>query len=133
MERKEFVAWLEAHKVQLVIGGVSVVASTMFVLGIKNKKTLKDFLFALEKKCAKEKIPQMPYSDIEEIYESVPAVERATRQYTSCGKCFEVNSHIRLLPEGRHHSVEKAAEALAAGIELLPNQTIVDGYVKGAA
>lgn len=133
MERKEFVAWLEAHKMQLIMGGVSVVAITMLVLGIKNKKALKDFLFVLEKKCAKSKIPQMSYSDIEEIYESVPAIEKATRWYTSCGKCFEVNSHIRLLPEGRHHSVEKAAEALAAGIELLPNQTIVDGYVKGAA
>lgn len=55
MERKEFVAWLEAHKMQLIMGGVSIVAITMLVLGIKNKKALKDFLFVLEKSVQNQK------------------------------------------------------------------------------
>ena len=35
---------------------------------------------------------------------------------------------IRNLPEGWHHSAEKAAEALRLGIELAANQTIVDPF-----
>lgn len=35
------------------------------------------------------------------------------------------------IPE--HHSAAKATEAAAAGVELWPNQTLVDGYVKGVA
>lgn len=133
MEKKDFITWLKAHKKQLIIAGVSVVAVIALVLGIKNKEMLKELLLTLECRCKKADIPQKTSSNAVEVFEIVPMVETATRQYTPCSTSFDVNSHIRLLPEGSHHSMEKAAEAFAAGIELLPNQTIVDGYVKGAA
>lgn len=44
---------------------------------------------------------------------------------------FDVNSHIRNLHEGWRASEKKIAEAKSLGIELKPNQTIVDSYIKG--
>lgn len=44
---------------------------------------------------------------------------------------FDVCAHVRNLPEGWHASPEKLAEAAALHIILLPNQTLVDAYVKG--
>ena len=55
------------------------------------------------------------------------------RLYTSPQETFGVSQHIRNLSGGRHHSIEKAAEAAALGIDLLPHQTLVDTYTKFAA
>lgn len=131
MEKTDFVAWLKAHKKQLIIAGISATAVIAIVLGVKNKDALKELLIMLESKCKKASVPQKTSAEVVEII--APAAEVTTRQYIPCNTCFDVNSHIRLLPEGKHHSAEKAAEAIASGIELLPNQTIVDGYVKGLA
>lgn len=46
-------------------------------------------------------------------------------------KTFSVQEHLRNLPEGWHPSTEKIEEALAKGITLLDNQTLVDTYRKG--
>lgn len=57
----------------------------------------------------------------------------STRIYTLPQEEVNVSRHIRTMAVGRHHSAEKAAEAAALGIELLPNQTLVDPYTKYAA
>ena len=44
---------------------------------------------------------------------------------------FDVIAHIRTLPEGWHASPEKIAEAAELQLVLLPNQTLVDAYIKG--
>ena len=44
---------------------------------------------------------------------------------------FDVSFHIRNLHEGWKASPEKLAKAAAYGIELLPGQTLVEGYTKG--
>ncbi len=57
----------------------------------------------------------------------------STRAYTPPTEAFDVSRHIRTMAEGWHHSAEKATEAVALEIELLPNQTLVSSYTKGAA
>ena len=69
----------------------------------------------------------------EQIVQSVVEVIEESRTYTLPTDSFEVSQHIRKLSEGRHHSLEKAIEAAALGINLLPNQTIVDAYSKYVA
>lgn len=41
--------------------------------------------------------------------------------------------HIRTLPNGQQHSVEKAMEAERLGIPLLSNQTLVDPHQRNVA
>lgn len=55
------------------------------------------------------------------------------RVYTLPQEAFDVSQHIRTLPRNQHHSAKKATEAMSLGIDLLPNQTIVDTYTKYAA
>ena len=43
-----------------------------------------------------------------------------------------MSRHVRTMAEGKHHSDAKAAEAMALGIDLLPNQTLVGPYTKCA-
>lgn len=133
MEKTDFITWLKAHKKQLVIAGISVAAMATIVLGIKNKEAITELWAYLESSLKKAKIPEHQSTEVLEVLEALPIAETTIRTYTPCSTCFDVNSHIRLLPEGKHHSAAKAAEAAAAGIELRPNQTLVDGYVKGVA
>lgn len=57
----------------------------------------------------------------------------SARTYTLPTEPFNVHMHIRNLPDGWHHSPEKALEAAELKIDLLPNQTLVDQYPKYAA
>lgn len=52
------------------------------------------------------------------------------RTYTLPTESYDVNRHVRTMHVNRHHSEEKAEEAKMLGIELLPNQTLVDSYEK---
>ena len=52
------------------------------------------------------------------------------RTYTLTTESYDVNRHVRTMHVNRHHSEEKAEEAKMLGIELLPNQTLVDSYEK---
>lgn len=56
-----------------------------------------------------------------------------TRSYTTPQKTFDVRMHIRTLPNGQQHSVEKAMEAERLGIPLLSNQTLVDPHQRNVA
>lgn len=59
------------------------------------------------------------------LFRDVTARTEATK-----AAMFWVNTHIRNLPQGQHHSLAKAIEAAEMGIKLAPNQTIVDAYPK---
>ena len=135
MEEKKmgFIAWVKAHKKQLLFAGLSVTAIIGVIIGLKNKETLVDLWASLEKSIRKvpEKLPelmsaeQMPSPAFEEVI--------VARSYTSPQEAFDVSRHIRTMAAGKHHSVAKAEEALALGIDLLPNQTLVESYTKYAA
>lgn len=135
MEKKKagLIAWVRAHKKQLLLAGISVTAIIGVIIGLKNRETIMDLWDSLEKSVTRvtEKKPssvnvaQMDSSMIEGVI--------TNRSYTSPQEAFAVVSHIRNLSGDRHHSAEKAAEAASLGIILLPNQTLVDGYTKRVA
>lgn len=132
-ENNKFVSWVNAHKTELIIAGVSVTAIIGIIFGLKNKDTIKELWDALENSLSKipDKIsePDTIVQTAQPVFEEVTPV----RLYTSSQEPFDVSQHIRNLSGGRHHSIEKAAEAAALGITLLPNQTFVDTYTKCAA
>lgn len=131
--KKGFIAWVNAHKKQLLIAGISVTVIIGIIIGLKNKKAIKELWEALENSLSKTPV-KLPES-ITIVQTSPSVVEEVipVRLYTSPQESFDVSQHIRNLSGGRRHSAEKAAEAAVLGISLLPNQTIVDTYTKCAA
>ena len=135
MEEKKdsFKAWVIAHKKQLILAGISISVVLGIILGIKNKDALEELWTAM-----KSKIRNVPKTEliVEPISQtSTPQLQIVTapHTYTRPQEPVNVGLHIRTLSGGRTHSAEKTAEALALGIDLLPNQTLVDPYTKYAA
>lgn len=131
-EKHKFVNWVKDHKKQLLIAEISVTAVIGIIIGLKNKEAIKELWENLENSLSKttEKLPEsitIVKTDPQVIEEVIPV-----RLYTSPQETFDVSQHIRNLSGGRHHSIEKAAEAAALGIDLLPHQTLVDTYTKFA-
>lgn len=132
-EKHKLVDWVKAHKKQLLIAGISFTAIIGIIIGLKNKEDVKGLWEALENSLSKT--PKKPSESVAIVQTAPPVIEEAipARLYTSPQEPFDVSQHIRNLSGGRHHSVEKAAEAAALGIDLLPHQTLVDTYTKCAA
>lgn len=132
-EKHKFVDWIKAHKKQLLIAGISVTAIIGIIIGLKNNEGIKELWEHLENSLSKtpEKLPE----SITVMQTAPPMIEEVipVRVYTSPQEPFDVSQHIRNLSGGRHHSIEKAVEAAALGIDLLPHQTLVDTYTKCAA
>lgn len=135
MEEKktEFIAWVKEYKKQLLLTGISVTVIIGVIIGLKNKEAIIDLWDSLEKSI--EKVPkELPESlNVATVMPLALEEEIPVRFYTSPREAFDVRQHIRNLSGGRHHSAEKAIEAAALGVSLLPNQTLVDTYTKCAA
>lgn len=127
-------AWIKANKKPLIFAAIGITATVGIVCGVRCRKPAVD-LMALHQ----ETVKQLPKKNIEEVpvvqlIEPVAlGVETPIRSYTKPTVPFDVTEHIRNLPEGQHHSAEKAALAAAKNIPLKPNQTLVDTYSKYAA
>lgn len=131
--KKGFLTWVKTYKKQLILAGVSITTIVGIILGIKNKDVLVELWSSLA-----ESIKKVPISEsvsISTAQSSTAMSEPMTsvKSYTPPKKAVGVSGHIRTMSTGRHHSAEKAAEAAALGIPLLPNQTLVDPYTKYAA
>lgn len=132
-KKNEIISWVKAHKKQLLLAGVSITSVIVIIIGLKNKDAIMDLWDYLKRSLISEPGEQIiPLSSVE-VTSSVAEEAVPIHSYTSPQKAFDVNQHIRNLSGGRHHSLEKAAEAAALGIVLLPHQTIVDTYTKNAA
>jgi len=136
-----FWIWVKAHKKQLAIAGISLVALAALVLGLKNKDAIME-LWATLKKSIREvptdslvavELGEQSVEFTEVITETVTEAVTVTRSYTPPQSPVDICMHIRNLPEGRCHSTAKAAEAAALNIQLQPNQTLVDAHTKYAA
>lgn len=130
--KKGFLAWIRSHKTELILAGVSITTIIGVILGLKNKEALAELWAALSKSITMA--PTETAATVS-VATAAPVLETvaSTRAYTPPTEAFDVSRHIRTMAEGWHHSAEKAAEAAALGIELLPNQTLVGPYTKGAA
>ena len=115
-----------------VVAGVVVIGGTILV--IKNWGEIvvvTEKLAAMLKPEAKLPNPVAAPNVVEEI-DIAPVVELAKDVVRKSPDApFGVIAHIRTLPEGRHASSKKIAEAAELHIVLLPNQTLVDAYTKG--
>ena len=132
-EKKSIIKWVKEHKTELIIAGVGITTIIGIIVGLKNKDALETLWVSLA-----ENIKKVPSEAVEALLagpEAVPVLETvtSTRTYTPPTEAFDVSRHIRTMSADRHHSVEKAVEAATLGIELLPNQTLVDAYTKGVA
>ena len=130
--KKGLLAWVKSHKTELILAGVSITTIIGVILGLKNKDALAKLWATLSKSITKapmETAVAASAATVTPVLETVAS----TRAYTPPTEAFDVSRHIRTMAEGWHHSAEKAAEAAALGIELLPNQTLVGPYTKGAA
>ena len=138
-QKKGFIEWIKAHKKQLTIAGISTLAAIGIILGIKNKDAIIEFWESLQKSISKAPVelpksssstPKTPKARTTMI-ESLTETKEIDRSYTLSTNPFNVKGHLRNLLEGWHASLEKVAEAELFGIDLLPNQTLVDSYMKG--
>jgi len=139
MEEKktDFLGWVKRHKKQLILTSVSISVVVGIILGAKNKEVLEKLWTMLKRSTSNKSQPEFIARSITEpvTHTVLPECDVLTppRNYTLPQEPVDVCMHIRTLTGGRVHSVEKAAEAEALGIFLLPNQTLVDSYTKYAA
>ena len=129
-KKVQFLKWVKTHRKQLITVGISVAALVGIIIGIKNKDALISYWSSLEKSVDKQSFNKSLSKISAKIPVTSPDIQLTTRHYSIPQLPVEVKGHLRNLPKGRHHSQIKAAEALALGIELLPNQTIIDPYTK---
>lgn len=133
-QKTGFIEWVKAHKKQLTIAGISTLAIIGIALGIKNKDAIIELWESLQKSISKSpsETPAPKTMEIQStMSEIVAETKEVTRVYTPSTIPFNVKDHLRNLPEGWHASPEKITEAELLGIELLPNQTLVNSYTKG--
>lgn len=130
--KKRLIAWVKAHRTQLLLAGISVVAFIGAVLCVKNREKLVELLEALENSIKNPPTKNAATVPVPQMTKSVTEVVQLPRSYTSPQIPFDVSQHIRTMSDRKHHSAQKAAEAEALGISLLPNQTLVDTYTKCA-
>lgn len=135
--KSDFKAWIKSHKKQLASIGLCTAAITGYVLGVKNKDTLMQ-LWTLIAEKAGEAAPKTispslnaePLVSAAEPVVSFVAPAAPTRTYTLPKEPVHVEGFIRTMPPDWRHSEEKATEAFARGIQLLPHQTLVNSYTK---
>lgn len=131
-ERKiEMINWIKKNKKAVIL--TTIAATAAIVMLLTKDKTDKELLCELN---GVDKMNPFEYPEKRNLeQDDILTIEDhiTTRLYTSPQEAFDVSQHIRVLPEGKHHSAEKAAEAEALGIILLPNQTLVDAYTKNSA
>ena len=131
--KKGVLVWIKEHKAQLILAGVSITAIVGIIWGVKNKDELTKLWSSLAKSIKMDSVTTT--TSMPKMATATPATEAILRKrpYTSPTEAFDVRRHIRTMAAGKHHSVAKAAEAAKLGIDLLPNQTLVDPYTKCAA
>ncbi|EFV01478.1 hypothetical protein HMP0721_1461 [Pseudoramibacter alactolyticus ATCC 23263] len=137
-EKKGFVAWVKAHKKELIVAGISIGVILAVILGIKNKDALMKLWADMQASIRKSSVPVKELTDTVPVIQiaPIPEVDKSpvirivdvnrTAQYP-----FDVSDHIRNLHPGWKASAEKMAEAERLGIILQPGQTLVDDYTKG--
>jgi len=131
-----FITWVKSHKKELIFAGISIASLIGIILGIKNRDSIEALWKALQKSVAQAPADKAIVKVTENTLPVVATVRTTDmisipvhREYMAE---FGVTEHIRNLHEGWHASPEKIAAAASHNIELLPGQTWVENYIKGA-
>ena len=136
--KQELVDWVEAHKKELAIAGISITAVGLAVaFGIHNRDAIDELFVSLKKPIEKkpEPIPQFPTPILEidtplrigDVPEKVIDIPRSVITRAP----HDVKMHPRTLPVNRKPSPGKILQARELGIALGPNQTLVSSYRTG--
>ncbi len=128
-EKKTFVDWINEHKKELIIAGVSITAIIAVIIRTKNDKALEKAWESLRKLV--EKAPETMTKSVS-VADAVPANEIGKVNIISAGRApHDVAGHIRNLPEGWKASAQKIATAAEHRYDLLPGQTWIETYRTG--
>lgn len=135
-QKRDFKNWIKTNKKKIIITGVTV---SGVIICILNKDSILAWLSDLYKSIEESSL-KVPESLREEndIIVLEPSLETDSISsaeiipFPNTHTPFDVNGHIRNLPEGRHASSEKIESAEKNGYSLGPNQTYVDPYTKGS-
>ena len=124
-------AWWKRNWKKVTVGVIIVGGTVLVIINREKIVVVAEKLAAIFKPDAKLPTPENVPEVVEEI-DVAPVVELVKDAFRKSPKApFDVIAHIRNLPEGRHASPEKIAEAAALQIVLLPTQTYVSAYTKG--
>ena len=143
---KEIVDWAKAHKKELIIAtGMSITALIGLITSIRSRNALEELFASFKKLIEKpviitkmpEVIPVMQ-KQISEIQVD-PSVESVSEQVRDViapvvkkeRVPHDVRMHPRTLPANWKPSLEKINLAKDLGIDLAPNQTLVNSYRTG--
>ncbi len=136
MEKKQqFKDWVNQHKVELIGAGVVVVVGTILVVKNWDKIIMlfsksKTYLAASPKLNFSGTSNSLPIES-PELLESIDNIAKPQSKRLNPQVPFDVDSHVRNLPEGWCASPEKIATAEKHGYVLHPGQTWVEKYTKG--
>lgn len=115
-------SWWDNNKKKVYIaGGIILGLGAVYYLS-KNHRCFS----TMHKFCCKKMVPAAQIERIPAAAINVTDIVHAEEVAEML--TVNVDSYIKTLPEGWHHSAKKAAEAAELGIELLENQTIVDSF-----
>ena len=136
-ERRGIIRWLNAHKEQLAMVGISAFAIGLIILGIKKKETLTKAWSSLKASALRRptdslgaEMARMGLGPLLNQAIGKNGLE-ATGAYRASTPPFDVRHQVRNLPEDWHPSPQKIAEVAELGIDLFPNQTFMTTYWKG--
>lgn len=125
---KDFGQWVKEHKWQLLAAGISITAVIVAIINAQKKEEIYSVLSELNEATQKAP-PEDAANDNANVGRSM-ASEPVLEVYDSEVRTItqQIPLFIRELPDGWHHSPEKAEEANGLGITLAPGQTIVDSH-----
>jgi len=137
--KKGLVLWIKQHKKQLIVAGISIAAIISLILVIKNREAILELWASLKKTISNTSAEILKSKatvtvKIATETKTIPIQEISVSRPLSARQIpFDVSGHPRTLSKGWCASAEKIATAAKNGYpNLLPNQTWVVPYVKGA-
>ncbi len=131
-KKNTFLEWINIHKKELIIAGISITTIIAIILGLKNRASIESYWKSLQQLLEKEnhnnnsiaRTPVIKHSNIpsDSINNNIIPFSKSPHL---------VREHIRTLPNGHNASMSKLEIAKNKGIQLLPGQTIVNSYTTG--
>ena len=132
-EQCKFIKWVNAHKKELIIAGVSISTVVAIIFACKNRNELHTLMNALKGQLDNRRHFRSPFRSSRTVNTPNVGPDMGFPKLKPCvisNVPQEIKSHIRNLPKGWNASAEKLATAAEKGYLLLPGQTWVDSYTR---
>ena len=130
MTKKSVKQWIKEHKTEITIGGITAVATIgAIAIALMSKNGYEMDLIA---GTGNTEVPKDALEPIDSVVQFEEVADKVRRQIKMT-EPFQVESHIRKLPNDWNASPEKVQEAIDLGIKLRDHETLVDGYMKNVA